>query len=199
MAQTDDLIVMAEIGAPHGVRGELRARAFTADPLAIGDYGSLVDANGRVFTVLSVRPTKNVVILRLEGVGSREAAEALKGLQLHIPRSRLEDGTLDDEEFFQSDLVGLAVRDAGGTDYGTVIAMHNFGAGDILEIRLSKGRASMIPFSEAAVPDIDFETGVLTVDPLAAGLDDPQESQGPGSRRRRPANKAAGKTGGERQ
>lgn len=199
MAQPDDLIVMAEIGAPHGVRGELRARTFTDDPLAIGDYGPLVDPGGRAFTVLSVRPAKNVVILRLKGVGSREAAEALKGLLLHVPRNRLPDGALEEDEFFRSDLIGLAVRDASGTDYGTVIAMHNFGAGDVLEIRPPKGRASMIPFSEAAVPDIDFDAGVLTVDPLAAGLDDPQESKGPGSRRRRPANKAAGKAGGERR
>ena len=199
MAQADDLIVMAEIGAPHGVRGELRAKAYTDDPLAVGEYGPLVDRNGRSYTVLSVRPAKNVVIMRIEGIDSREAAEALKGLALHVPRSRLPDGSLEEEEFFQSDLIGLSVRDAGGTAYGTVAAMHNFGAGDILEIKPQKGPAVMIPFSEAAVPAIDFEAGLLTVDPVAAGLDDPGEKKGPGSRRRRPAGKGAGKAEREKR
>ncbi|WP_419908076.1 ribosome maturation factor RimM [Hoeflea sp.] len=195
MAQSDDLIVLAEIGAPHGVRGELRAKVHTEDPLAIGDYGPLVDRDGRAFTVLSVRPAKNVVVMRLEGIDSREAAEALKGVALHVPRSRLPDGLLEEEEFFQSDLIGLSVRDAEGMVYGTVTAMHNFGAGDILEIKPPKGPAVMIPFSEAAVPDIDFDGGFLTIDKTAAGLDDPREKKGPGSRRRRPEKKAAGKAG----
>ncbi len=189
MATSDDLVLMAVIGAPHGVRGEVRAKPYTGDPLALGTYGTLSDRDGRAFRVLAVRPAKNVVVMRLEGVDSREAAEALKGTELFVPRRALPDDSLEEDEYFQSDLQGLCVRDARGRDHGRVEGVHNFGAGDILELKKPGARAVMIPFSESAVPHIDWENGVLTVDPVAAGLDDDADSSGPGSRRRRPPRK----------
>ncbi|MEX3011688.1 ribosome maturation factor RimM [Hoeflea sp. TYP-13] len=200
MAKPDDMVLMAVIGAPHGVRGELRANPHTDDPLALSDYSPLCDETGRVFKVLSVRPAKNVVVIRLEGINGREAAEALKGTSLYVPRDRLPDDLLEEEEYFHADLEGLTVRDPDGNEHGTVSGVYNFGAGDILELSRHGKKPVMIPFSEAAVPHIDWESGVLTVDPAAAGLDGSEEEQGPGSRRRRPsrANKKARPAGEER-
>ncbi|MCP5001142.1 MAG: ribosome maturation factor RimM [Hyphomicrobiales bacterium] len=197
MAKSDELVLMAVIGAPHGVRGELRAKHHTADPRALGDYGPLADEAGRTFKVLSVRPAKNVVVMRLEGINSREAAEALKGVNLYIPRTALQDDSLEDDEYFQADLEGLAVRDAQGIDYGTVDGVYNFGAGDILELKKPGSKPVMIPFSEAAVPQIDWEGRFLTIDPIAAGLDGEEGGKGPGSRRRRPSKKPANAAGKE--
>lgn len=191
MTRQDDLVLMAVIGAPHGVRGEIRARVYTEDPLALPDFGPLRDESGRSFEVRSVRPAKNVVVMRLSGVETREAAEALKGISLYVARSRLPDDALEDDEFFQADLIGLDVRDAGGKTYGTVRAVYNFGGGDILELAEAGKRSVMIPFSDAAVPDIDLEAGFVVVDPMAAGLEGDEAS--PGSRKRRPPSKA-GKT-----
>ncbi len=181
---------MAVVGAPHGVRGEVRARSFTEDPMALQAFNPLWDDAGGRFDVLSARPAKNVVILRLSGIDTREKAEALKGRSLYVERDRLPDEALQDDEFFQADLIGLAVRDVSGTDYGAVTAVHNFGGGDILELGGAGRRSAMIPFSEAAVTQIDFEAGFVLVDPIAAGLDDANASHGPGSRKRRPPRKA---------
>lgn len=198
MTKEDDRVLMAEIGAPHGLRGEVRAKSHTQDPLELGGYGPLFDETGRAFHVLSVRPAKNVVVLKLEGVSSREAAEALKGKALYIAREQLPDDGLEEDEVFQTDLVGLSVFDQAGAAYGTVASVHNFGAGDILELVHAGERSVMIPFSEAAVRDIDWNVGRLIVDPVAAGLEDEGEDDGPGSRRRRPpAQRPAGsKKGG---
>lgn len=191
MTRQDDLVLVAEIGAPHGVRGEIRARVYTEDPLALPAFGPLRDEAGRAYEVRSVRPAKNVVVMRLSGIETREAAEALKGTPLYIERNRLPDDALEDDEFFQTDLIGLDVRDAGGKTHGTVKAVHNFGGGDILELAEAGKRSVMIPFSEAAVPEIDLEAGFVLIDPVAAGLDG--DEAGPGSRKRRPPSKA-GKT-----
>lgn len=189
MANVDDMVLMATIGAPHGVRGELRAKPFTDNPLALGQYGALSDRNGQTFTVKTIRAAKNVVVMRLSGVDTREAAEKLKGVSLYVARDCLPDNLLDDDEFFQADLVGLKTRDGEGKTYGSVTAIHNFGGGDILELAEPGKRSVMIPFSEASVLDIDLEAGIITLEPVAAGLTDTDEEPGPGSRRRRPAAK----------
>ena len=193
MDSNSDLVLMAVIGAPHGVKGEVRAKAHSDDPMSLKAYGPLRDEAGDIFEILSIRPAKNVVVLRLAGVTTREAAEALKGQSLYIERERLPDDELEDDEFFQTDLIGLAVHDAQGKSYGHVHAVHNFGGGDILELSLDGKRTVMIPFNETAVTQIDLKAGTVTVDPLAAGLED--MSQGPGSRRRRPPRKAGARDG----
>lgn len=188
MTGNDDLVLMAVVGAPHGVRGEVRARAYSDDPMALKTFSPLQDEAGRHYEVRSVRPAKNVVVMRLSGVETREAAEALKGTSLYIDRSRLPDDSLEDDEFFQADLIGLQVRDNAGKTYGTVQAVQNFGGGDILELADAGKRSVMIPFSEAAVPEIDVAAGFILVDPVAAGLDGAET--GPGSRKRRPPSKS---------
>jgi 16S rRNA processing protein RimM len=190
------MLLMARIGGAHGIKGEVRAQAFTGDPSAVGDYGPLTAADGRTFEILKAKPSKNIVLLTIKGVSDRNAAEALNGLELFIDRDTLPDDALDDGEVYQDDLIGLAVKDAEGTAHGSIIAVHDFGAGIVLEIKPDRGPSVMIPFSEAAVPELDVDAGWLLVEPIAAGLvDDGEDSPGeeeaasrpnPGSRRRRP-------------
>ena len=173
----DTLVVMARIGRAHGLRGEVRATSFAADPLGLGDYGPLTDGHGRSFTIAAIRPQGGAhpdgVVIRLKGVDNRDAAEALNGVELKLPRERLP--APDEEEFYHADLIGLAARDPAGATLGTVTAVHDFGAGDMLELRLASGkpvggRSVMIPFSRAAVPELAIAAGFLTVDPGPAGL-----------------------------
>ena len=185
MVKLEHPVLMATVGAAQGLRGEVRVKSFTADPLALGDYGNLHSEDGRVFEVLEVREAKNVAVVRFRGVNDRTAAEALNGLDLFIERDNLPDEELDEDEFFYADLEGLEAVDGEGNSHGTVTGIFDFGAGDLLELKGPGKRPVLIPFSEAAVLEIDFEGGRMLIDPVAAGLDDGAEA-GPGSRRRRP-------------
>jgi 16S rRNA processing protein RimM len=160
---------MAVIGAAHGIRGEVRVKIFTRDPAALGDYGPLRDGAGRTFKVVSVRPAKEVSIVRFKDIVTREAAEALNGTALFIDRSAL-PADLGEEEFYHADLIGLAVLDDGGAEIGTVAAIHDFGAGDILEVARKDGPSVMVPFTRAAVPEVAPAKGFVRIDNLAAGL-----------------------------
>lgn len=169
MGKPDNAVLMGVIGAPHGVRGELRVKSYTADPLALGDYGTLYDAQGRAFDVTDIRPAKNVVVVSFEQVKDRSQAEALNGVELFIGRDQLPDEELDEDEFFIADLVGLAVLEDGERT-GEVIAVHNFGAGDLLEIApatasggLARKSAFLVEFSRESVPEIDFDAGTLVL------------------------------------
>lgn len=172
MTDTGKTVPMAVIGAPHGVRGELRVKSFTGDPMAIGDYGPLHDAQGRIYEVLDVRPAKNVVVVRFKGVTTREQAEALNGVELLVDRDALPDEELEEDEFFHADLVGLEVRDGDGKKLGKVTALQDFGGGDLLEITLGGRKGVLIPFTMAAVPVVDVPGGFVTIEPVAAGLVD---------------------------
>jgi 16S rRNA processing protein RimM len=169
-------ILMATIGAAQGLRGEVRVRSYTAEPMALGDYGKLHAKDGRVFEILEIREAKNVVVVRFRGVNSREDAEALTGLELYVERENLSDEELDDDEFYYADLEGLDAVDETGKSYGTVSGVYDFGAGDLLELKGPGRRPALIPFSEAAVLEIDLEGGRIVIDPRAAGLiEDPDE------------------------
>ncbi|MGC0051738.1 ribosome maturation factor RimM [Brucella pituitosa] len=170
MSRPENPIQLAVIGAAHGIRGEVRVKTFTDDPLAIADYGLLYDGQGKAYEVLEARSAKTVVVVRFKGVNDRNAAEALNGTELFIDRSQLPDDELDEDEFFQTDLIGLEALDADGKSYGVVSALFDFGGGDLIELSLKGKRPMLIPFTEAAVPEIDFEKGTLRVDPYAAGL-----------------------------
>lgn len=159
-----DLVLLGIVGAPHGVRGELRIKAFTGDPLAIGDYGPLLDEAGRRFEITDLRPAKEVVIARIKGVTSREAAELLNGVKLHVERSRL-PATEDEDEFLHADLVGCAVTDADGAVLGEVRSVANYGAGDLLDIELTDGRSVLMPFTKAFAPRIDLAAKRIEVAP----------------------------------
>ena len=106
-------VLMAVIGAPHGVRGEVRVKTFTGDPLALGDYGPLFDAAGKSYTILDLRPSKTVVVAKIKEVPTREAAEAANGTELFVARAALPDD-LDEDEFYQTDLIGLSAVDEAG-------------------------------------------------------------------------------------
>lgn len=159
------MICVGAIAGAFGVRGETRIKSFCAEPEAIAEYGPLATEDGRSFELKIVRPIKEGFAVRLSGVTTREQAEALKGTRLHAPRERLP--ALPDDEFYHADLIGLAVVDTGGAELGLVRAVHDFGAGDVLEITGQK--ELMLPFTRAAVPTVDLAAGRVVVDPGEAG------------------------------
>jgi 16S rRNA processing protein RimM len=157
-------VCIAQIGAAHGVRGEVRLRAFTEDPLSVRRYGPLETEDGRRFEIEAVRPAKDMLVARLKGVSNRDAAERLTNLRLYVARDRLPKPA--DGEFYHADLVGLAAVTADGAPFGTVKAVHNFGAGDLLEIEPAGGGATMLlPFTEATVPVVDIAGRRVVVAP----------------------------------
>ncbi len=161
-------ICLGQIGAAHGVRGEVRLHSFTADPQAIAGYGSLETDDGRIFEIESLRPAKNHLVARLAGITSRSAAEQLTNIKLYVPRERL-PAPVEADEFYHADLIGLAVVDRAGEKLGTVVAIHNFGAGDLIEVRQAEGEPTqLLPFDEATVPEVDLAAGRLVVE-LPAG------------------------------
>ena len=168
-------VAVARIGAAHGVRGEVRLKSFTEDPLAVRAYGPLEGGDGRSFTILAARPaagtSPDMLVVRFEGVLRREDAEALNGLELSVPRDRLP--AADEDEFYHADLIGLDAAMTDGTRVGTIVAVQNFGAGDLIEIAPSRGPTVFVPFTNAAVPEIDLAAGRVVIDPPAGFLDVP--------------------------
>ena len=152
-----DQICVARIGAAHGVRGEVKLWSFTQDPAAVASYGPLETQDGtRRFEIKALRPAKDHFVARIAGVDDRDAAEKLRNLELYIPRARLPE--IDEADtFYHADLIGLDVVTSDGAQIGTVYALHNFGAGDIIEIiPIGGGDALMLPFNETTVPKIDI-------------------------------------------
>lgn len=170
MADPDGLVCVGAIAGAFGVRGEARLKSFCADPAAIADYAPLVTEDGRSFGVKLVRPLQGAFAARLTGVGTREAAEALKGTRLYAPRDRLP--ALPEDEFYHADLIGLSVLDAGGAPVGVVKAIHDHGAGDMLEIARPGKPEALIPFTRAAVPTVDLAARRIIVDPPPGLLDE---------------------------
>ena len=177
MARPRKPVQLGIIGAPFGVKGELRVKSFTEDPMALGSYGPLLTRSGRVLEVAGLRPAKGVVIVRFEGVTDRNAAEALRGEALFVDRTALPEA-LEEEEYYYADLVGLQVVDETGEEVGRIVAVHNFGAGDVLEVQPGSGSTVMIPFTRDAVPRVEVVEGVIGIDRAAAGLDDRAEETG---------------------
>ncbi|WP_375451081.1 ribosome maturation factor RimM [uncultured Devosia sp.] len=157
-------LLMGMIGAAHGIKGEVRITPYTQDPEAIAAYGPLeTDRPGLSVTIAHLRVQKTVVIARLKGVADRNAAEALNGVSLFIDRSRLPE-TEDDDDFYHADLIGLEARLEDGTVIGTVTALPNFGASDLIEIRNDvSGDTYLYPFTKGVVPTIHIEQGYLTI------------------------------------
>jgi len=161
-----DRICVAQIGAAHGIRGEVRLRSFTQDPRAVSTYGPLESEDGaQRFNLEALRPAKDHFVARFAGIDNREAAEKLTNLKLYVPRDRLPP-IEDDETFYFADLVGLTAVTPDGAPLGTVTAVHNFGAGDLIEIRpQAGGEPHMVPFTDANVPEIDIAAGRVVVVP----------------------------------
>jgi 16S rRNA processing protein RimM len=162
---TEARVCLGQIGAAHGVRGEVRLRSFTSDPAAIADYGPLETEDGRVFEIETLRPAKDHFVARLSGICDRDAASALTNAKLYVPRERLPE-TVEPDEFYHADLVGLAVIDRAGNRLGTVVGIHNFGAGDLIEVRTETGgNTQLVPFDTTHVPAVDVAAGKIVVDP----------------------------------
>lgn len=169
------LTCVGALAGAFGVQGEVRLKSFCADPAAIADYAPLVTEDGRSFGIRIVKPLKGAFSARLTGIATREAAEALKGTRLYVPRDRLPDP--GDDEFYHADLIGLAVVDTGGAALGTVRAVLDHGAGDILEIACPGKPDLLVPFTRALVPTVDIAGGRIIVDPpteTEAGEDGPE-------------------------
>jgi 16S rRNA processing protein RimM len=152
---TPKRILLGRIAGAHGIRGEVIIHAYTEPPENIAAYGPLSDeAGARTFEIAIVHVTAKGVVARLAGVGDRTAAEALRGVDLYVDRDRLPPAA--DDEYYHADLIGMAAIDPAGQRIGEIVAVQNFGAGDLLEIRLAgRGRTELIPFTEAAVPEVD--------------------------------------------
>ena len=158
------LVCLGQIGAAHGVRGEVRLRSFTADPAAIVGYGPLETEDGRVIEIESLRPAKDHFVATLAGITDRNAAERLANTKLYVPRERL-PAPDEPDEYYHADLIGLAVVDRAGKPLGTVVAVHNFGAGDLIEVRQAEGKPTrLLPFDAVTVPHVDLAAGRLVVE-----------------------------------
>jgi 16S rRNA processing protein RimM len=156
-------VCLGQIGAVHGLRGEVRLRSFTSDPAAITGYGPLETDDGRVFEIERLRPAKDHFVASFSGIRDRTAAEKLANLKLYVPRERLPAPTGTDE-FYHADLIGLAAVDPAGRTFGTVIAIHNFGAGDLIEVRPDAGnQTELVLFDAINVPTVDVAAGRIVV------------------------------------
>lgn len=164
-------ICLGAIVAAHGVKGAVKVACFTAEPEAITAYGPLTDESGkRHFKLELIGPSKGGVLARIAGVNDRNAAEALKGIRLYVERTALP--STDEEEFYHADLIGLAARLDDGAALGRVLAVHNYGAGDVLEIAREGAASLMVPFTRDAVPQVDLRGGFVTVARIDGLLED---------------------------
>jgi 16S rRNA processing protein RimM len=171
-------ICVARIGAAHGVRGAVKLWTFTEDPLAVQHYGPLMTKDGaRQFEVTHLREARDHLVATLKGVATRDEAERLNGIELYVPREKLP--ATDDDEYYHADLIGLAAVTTADRPLGKVIAIHNFGAGDIVEIAPQQGPTMLLPFTNAVVPTVDLAGGRVVIEL-------PQEIEGEDSSPSRP-------------
>ena len=156
-------VCVARVVAAHGVRGTLKLRCFTERPEDVTAYGPLYDQRERPVDLKVIGRTRGGVLATIDGIGDRAAAEALRGTELFVPRDALPEPAPD--EFYHSDLEGLSVERTDGTRLGTVHALENFGAGDLIEVADDEGRVLTLPFDRQTVPVVDLEGGRLVVEP----------------------------------
>ena len=162
-------ICVARIGAAHGVRGAVKLWTFTEDPFAVTRYGPLSTKDGaRSFEVAHVREAKDHLVATLKGVTTRNEAERLNGLELYVAREKLP--ATDENEYYHADLIGLAAVNSAEQAIGRVVAIHNFGAGDIIEIAPPNGATMLLPFTNAVVPVVDIAGGRVVIE-LPAEID----------------------------
>jgi 16S rRNA processing protein RimM len=166
-------ICVARIGAAHGVRGAVKLWTFTEDPLAVKHYGPLTTKDGtRQFEVTHAREARDHLVATLKGIATREEAERLNGVELYIARDKLPE--TDEGEYYHADLIGLAAVTTTDQPIGRVIAIHNFGAGDIIEIAPPHGPTLLLPFTNAVVPTVDLAGSRVVIElPEEVEGDDP--------------------------
>jgi 16S rRNA processing protein RimM len=156
-------ICVARIGAAHGVRGAVKLWTFTEDPLAVQRYGPLQTKDGaRQFEVTHVRQAKDHLVASFKGIATRNDAEKLNGIELYVARDKLP--TTDKDEYYHADLIGLSAVTQANEPLGLVIAIHNFGAGDIIEIAPPHGATMLLPFTNAVVPTVDLAGGRVVIE-----------------------------------
>lgn len=173
------LICVARIGAAHGVRGAVKLWTFTEDPFAVKRYGPLLSRDGkRQFELAQAREARDHLVATFKGVTTRDEAERLNGIELYVAREKLP--ATDAGEYYHADLIGLAAVTTTGEPLGRVLAIHNFGAGDIIEIAPPKGTTMLLPFTNAVVPEVDLAGGrVLIALPQEIEGEDRGESTSP--------------------
>jgi 16S rRNA processing protein RimM len=166
-------ICIARIGAAHGVRGAVKLWTFTEDPLAVQRYGPLMSKDGaRQFEVTHAREARDHLVATLKGVATREDAERLNGIELYIAREKLP--ATDEDEYYHADLIGLAAVTRSDQPLGRVLAIHDFGAGTIIEIAPPQGPTLLLPFTNAVVPTVDLAAGRVVIElPAEVDGDDP--------------------------
>lgn len=167
----DNQINMGRIGAAHGIKGSLRIKSYTQNPLDLGAYGPLNDEQGNVYTIKNIRPQKTMVIVRFKEVTSRDIAETLNGIELFVAQDKI-PANEDEESFYIKDLVGMDVLDEAGTPIGKIIDVPNFGAGDLLEIASKNEHGDgfsdatyYLAFTKSNVPQIDFDKHFVKIAP----------------------------------
>ncbi len=182
--ETTDVLLGAIAGA-HGVRGDVRVKTFTDDPAAIGDYGPVHTEDGRVFSLKVTKPVKGGMAAKLDGVTDRDQAEALKGTRLYVSREALgEPGTDDDgeEAYFHADLVGCVLVSEQNEEIGRVTAVHDFGAGDLLDVARSDeagaGKSVLVPFTRAVCPEVDIAARRIVCVPPVGLFEDAEPEEG---------------------
>ena len=163
----ENRVCVGQFAGAHGVRGLVRIRSFTAEPMHVAGYGLVEDEAGtRNFRITAKSMAKGAVIAEVEGIADRDAAQLLAGTRLYVPRDRLPP-IEEEDEFYQADLIGCAAFDRDGRELGTVHAVHDFGAGTLLEVRRKGSEALLLPFTEDAVPAVDIAARRIVVDPPA--------------------------------
>jgi 16S rRNA processing protein RimM len=183
--RASEWVCVAAVATAHGIRGALKLRCFTERPEDAAAYGPVYDKHGhRLFELEVIGQCRGGILARAEGIADRNAAEALRGTELFVPRAALPD--LGPDEFYHSDLEGLEVLRSDGARLGMVRALANFGAGDVLEVSVADGRTLALPFDQETVRAVDLEAGRLVVEPPPELLVDSE-----GAERRRPARQAA--------
>lgn len=187
----DKRVCLGVISGASGVRGEVKIRPYTSQPEDVASYGAVELEDGETaFEIEIVRLAKDAVVVKLEGVDDRDGAEALKGTEIFVDRAKLP--AEEEDEFYHADLIGLTVEDLGGKALGRVLAIHDFGAGEMLEIGLEGGKVAMMPFTREAVPQILVAEGRIIADPPDGVMPEGKSSeprQGPaksGKRKGRP-------------
>jgi 16S rRNA processing protein RimM len=165
----DDLVLVGEFGRAHGLKGEVRLKSHTGDPQAIADYRPLIASNGKTYSLKNIRTAPggapDLLIAVVDGVTTREASEALNRVQLYIERDKLPPPD-EEDEFLLADLIGLSVETEAGDIIGTVVAVPNYGGGDLLEIApVQKGPTALLPFTKAFVPVVDVAAKRIVASP----------------------------------
>ncbi len=174
------LVLMGAILGAHGIKGEVKVKSFAARPAAVADYGPLLDPKRKRSLDLAIvgagDAAKGIVIARIAGIADRNAAEALKGVELFVERERLPAPT-DPEEYYLADLIGLAAFDAKGARLGEIVSVDNYGAGDLLLAVPADGEGFVVPFTKAFVPVVDVAGGRVVLDLPADFFEAPESDE----------------------